>query len=221
MILRTVQETIHKTRVLPEIVRREYLPPIVADSSAVEKAIDEAYSGNVVLPTTYSTTATYENESSEQTIPQEVQDNSLQTEPEIQQISTPQVVQSQIVIPQSQSLIVPIQNQSQILIPTNISQPQITQSLPLVNMLVPQPTQIIQPIPQQTQIIQPLPQPTQIIQPIPQPTQIIQPVPQPTQIIQPVPQVTPLLGQTVIMPIGPIAITTQPLFVNTYHAATY
>ena len=181
MILRTVQETIHKTRVLPEIVRREYLPPIVADSSAVEKAIDEAYSGNVVLPTTYSTTATYENESSEQTIPQEVQDNSLQTEPEIQQISTPQVVQSQIVIPQSQSLIVPIQNQSQILIPTNISQPQITQSLPLVNMLVPQPTQII----------------------------------------QPVPQVTPLLGQTVIMPIGPIAITTQPLFVNTYHAATY
>ena len=211
MILRTVQETIHKTRVLPEIVRREYLPPIVADSSAVEKAIDEAYSGNVVLPTTYSTTATYENESSEQTIPQEVQDNSLQTEPEIQQISTPQVVQSQIVIPQSQSLIVPIQNQSQILIPTNISQPQITQSLPLVNMLVPQSTQIIQPIPQQTQIIQPMPQPTQIIQP----------VPQPTQIIQPVPQVTPLLGQTVIMPIGPIAITTQPLFVNTYHAATY
>ena len=151
-----------------------------------------------------------------------------------------------MIIPQTQSFIVPIQNQSQIYIPTPISQTPITKSVPLVNMVVPQPTQImqsqiIQPVPQTTQIIQPVPQPTQIIQPVlqqpqiiqpvlqqtqivqpvPQPIQVIQPVPPPTQIIQPIPQATPLFGQTIIMPIGPMTITTQPLFANTYQASTY
>ena len=291
MIHRTIQEPIHKTHVLPAIFKREYLPPKVADSNEVKKAIDEAFR-NALSPTTNSTTETFVNESSEQTMPQEVQDYSLQTEPEIEQTtSTNQIFQSQMIIPQTQSFIVPIQNQSQILIPTPISQPQITQSVPLVNMVVPQstqiiqpvpqptqimqsqiiqpvpqttqvmqsqiiqpvpqttqiiqpvvqptqviqsnpqPTQIIQPVPQPTQIIQPVVQPTQIIQPIPQPTQIIQPIPQPTQIIQsvpqqsliiqPIPQATPLLGQTIIMPIGPMAFTTQPLLANTYQASTY
>ena len=276
MIHRTIQEPIHKTHVLPAIFKREYLPPKVADSNEVKKAIDEAFR-NALSPTTNSTTATFENESSEQIIPQEVQDYSLQTEPEIEQTtSTNQIFQSQMIIPQTQSFIVPIQNQSQILIPTPISQPQITQSVPLVNMVVPQPTQIIQPVPQttqvmqsqiiqpvpqttqiiqpvvqptqviqsnpqQTQIIQPVPQPTQIIQPVVQPTQIIQPIPQPTQIIQPIPQptqiiqsvpqqsliiqpipqATPLLGQTIIMPIGPMAFTTQPLLANIYQASNY
>ena len=192
MIHRTIQEPIHKTHILPAIFKREYLPPKVADSNEVKKAIDEAFR-NALSPTTNSTTETFVNESSEQTLPQEVQDYSLQTEPEIEQTTTNQIFQSQMIIPQTQSFIVPIQNQSQILIPTPISQPQITQSVPLVNMVVPQPTQIIQPVPQptkimQSQIIQPVVQPTQIIQPIPQPTQIIQPIPQPTQIIQSVPQ---------------------------------
>ena len=276
MIHRTIQEPIHKTHVLPAIFKREYLPPKVADSNEVKKAIDEAFR-NALSPTTNSTTETFVNESSEQTMPQEVQDYSLQTEQEIEQTtSTNHIFQSQMIIPQTQSFIVPIQNQSQILIPTPISQPQITQSVPLVNMVVPQstqiiqpvpqptqimqsqiiqpvpqttqiiqpvvqptqviqsnpqPTQIIQPVPQPTQIIQPVVQPTQIIQPIPQPTQIIQPIPQPTQIIQsvpqqsliiqPIPQATPLLGQTILMPIGPMAFTTQPLLANTYQASTY
>ena len=276
MIHRTIQEPIHKTHVLPAIFKREYLPPKVADSNEVKKAIDEAFR-NVLSPTTNLTTETLENEFSEQTIPQEVQDYSLQTEPEIEQTtSTNQIFQSQMIIPQTQSFIVPIQNQSQILIPTPISQTQINQSVPIVNMVVPQstqiiqpvpqptqimqsqiiqtvpqttqiiqpvvqptqviqsnpqPTQIIQPVPQPTQIIQPVVQPTQIIQPIPQPTQIIQPIPQPTQIIQsvpqqsliiqPIPQATPLLGQTILMPIGPMAITTQPLLANAFQASTY
>ena len=280
MIHRTIQEPIHKTHVLPAIFKREYLPPKVADSNEVKKAIDEAFR-NALSPTTNSTTETLENESSEQIISQEVQDYSLQTEPEIEQTTTNQIFQSQMIMPQTQSFIVPIQNQSQILIPTPVSQPQITQSVPLVNMVVPQPTQIIESVPQQTQmiqsqiiqpvpqptqliqsnpqqtqvilsvpqqtqiiqpqIIQPFPQPTQIIQPVSQPTQIIQPIPQstqiiqsvpqqsliiqpvtqPTQIIQPIPQATPLLGQTIIMPIGPMAITTQPLLANTYQASTY
>ena len=235
MIHRTIQEPIHKTHVLPAIFKREYLPPKVADSNEVKKAIDEAFR-NALSQTPYSTKDTFENEYSEQTIPQEVQDYSLQTEPEIEQTTTPQIFQSQMIIPQTQSFIVPIQNQSQIYIPTPISQTPITKSVPLVNMVVPQPTQImqsqiIQPVPQTTQIIQPVPQPTQIIQPVlqqtqivqlvPQPIQVIQPVPPPTQIIQPIPQATPLLGQTIIMPIGPMAFTTQPLLANTYQASTY
>ena len=245
MIHRTIQEPIHKTHVLPAIFKREYLPPKVADPNEVKKAIDEAFR-NALSQTPYSTTDTFENESSEQTIPQEVQDYSLLTEPEIEQTTTPQIFQSQMIIPQTQSFIVPIQNQSQIYIPTPISQTPITKSVPLVNMVVPQPTQImqsqiIQPVPQTTQIIQPVPQPTQIIQPVlqqpqiiqpvlqqtqivqpvPQPIQFIQPVPPPTQIIQPIPQATPLLGQTIIMPIGTMTITTQPLFANTYQASTY
>ena len=245
MIHRTIQDPIHKTHVLPAIFKREYLPPKVADPNEVKKAIDEAFR-NALSQTPYSTKDTFENEYSEQTIPQEVQDYSLQTEPEIEQTTTPQIFQSQMIIPQTQSFIVPIQNQSQIYIPTPISQTPITKSVPLVNMVVPQPTQImqsqiIQPVPQTTQIIQPVPQPTQIIQPVlqqpqiiqpvlqqtqivqpvPQPIQVIQPVPPPTQIIQPIPQATPLFGQTIIMPIGPMTITTQPLFANTYQASTY
>ena len=245
MIHRTIQEPIHKTHVLPAIFKREYLPPKVADSNEVKKAIDEAFR-NALSKTPYSTTDTFENEYSEQIIPQEVQDYSLQTEPEIEQTTTPQIFQSQMIIPQTQSFIVPIQNQSQIYIPTPISQTPITKSVPLVNMVVPQPTQImqsqiIQPVPQTTQIIQPVPQPTQIIQPVlqqpqiiqpvlsqtqivqpvPQPIQFIQPVPPPTQIIQPIPQATPLFGQTIIMPIEPMTITTQPLLANAYQASTY
>ena len=235
MIHRTIQDPIHKTHVLPAIFKREYLPPKVADPNEVKKAIDEAFR-NALSQTPYSTKDTFENEYSEQTIPQEVQDYSLQTEPEIEQTTTPQIFQSQMIIPQTQSFIVPIQNQSQIYIPTPISQTPITKSVPLVNMVVPQPTQImqsqiIQPVPQTTQIIQPVPQPTQIIQPVLQQpqiiqpvlqqTQIVQPVPPPTQIIQPIPQATPLFGQTIIMPIGPMTITTQPLFANTYQASTY
>ena len=235
MIHRTIQEPIHKTHVLPAIFKREYLPPKVADPNEVKKAIDEAFR-NALSQTPYSTKDTFENEYSEQTIPQEVQDYSLQTEPEIEQTTTPQIFQSQMIIPQTQSFIVPIQNQSQIYIPTPISQTPITKSVPLVNIVVPQPTQIIQPpiiqpvlqptqiiqsVPQQPQIIQPVLQQTQIVQPVPQPIQVIQPVPPPTQIIQPIPQATPLLGQTIIMPIGPMTITTQPLFANTYQASTY
>ena len=235
MIHRTIQEPIHKTHVLPAIFKREYLPPKVADSNEVKKAIDEAFR-NALSPTTNSTTETLENEFSEQTIPHEVQDYSLQTEPEIEQTTTPQIFQSQMIIPQTQSFIVPIQNQSQIYIPTPISQTPITKSVPLVNIVVPQPTQIIQPpiiqpvlqptqiiqsVPQQPQIIQPVLQQTQIVQPVPQPIQVIQPVLQQTQIIQPIPQVTPLFGQTIIMPIGPMTITTQPLLANTYQASTY
>ena len=235
MIHRTIQEPIHKTHVLPAIFKREYLPPKVADPNEVKKAIDEAFR-NALSQTPYSTKDTFENEYSEQTIPQEVQDYSLQTEPEIEQTTTPQIFQSQMIIPQTQSFIVPIQNQSQIYIPTPISQTPITKSVPLVNIVVPQPTQIIQPpiiqpvlqptqiiqsVPQQPQIIQPVLQQTQIVQPVPQPIQVIQPVPPPTQIIQPIPQATPLLGQTIIMPIGPMTITTQPLLANTYQASTY
>ena len=111
MIHRTIQDPIHKTHVLPAIFKREYLPPKVADSNEVKKAIDEAFR-NALSQTPYSTTDTFENESSEQTIPQEVQDYSLQTEPQIEQTTTPQIFQSQMIIPQTQSFIVPIQNQS-------------------------------------------------------------------------------------------------------------
>ena len=230
MIHRTIQDPIHKTHVLPAIFKREYLPPKVADPNEVKKAIDEAFR-NALSQTPYSTKDTFENEYSEQTIPQEVQDYPLQTEPEIEQTTTPQIFQSQMIIPQTQSFIEPIQNQSQIYIPTPISQTPITKSVSLVNMVVPQPTQImqsqiiqpeiIQPVLQQPQIIQPVLQQTQIVQPVPQPIQVIQPVPPPTQIIQPIPQATPLFGQTIIMPIGPMTITTQPLLANTYQTSTY
>ena len=48
----------NQTKVLPPIVNQQLLPAVTADTSAVEKSIQQAYSGTVVLPTTNIPTAT-------------------------------------------------------------------------------------------------------------------------------------------------------------------
>ena len=152
----------NQTKVLPPIVNQQLLPAVTADTSAVEKSIQQAYSGTVVLPTTNIPTATTN-----------VPLYSFQPAPQQTQV----IAQQPQVVTQSQ---VPRIRIWEMLVPMQVPQP----------MPAPAPVPVPEPvtIPEPVVISEPvtIPEPVTISEPvtIPEPVEYVQTYEEPTPVYE-------------------------------------
>ena len=184
----------NQTKILPPIVNQQLLPAVTADTRGLEKSIQQAYSGTVVLPTTYSTAPG--------NVPAQNQVQSNVPLYTFQPVPQP-VYQTQQVLPQQTPQVIsqPPQQvvaQSHFQSTTPLVQTQPQTKYRLWQMLVP--LQAQQPIPQ------PPPQPVSI----PEPVTISQPVEIPTPAVEIPPE--PVYTQTYEEP--------TPVYTQTYEEPT-